>query len=85
MTYTYEPIGTCSRLIELEIDDNDETIKNIKFTGGCMGNTQGVSKLCIGRKASEVIDLLKGIDCNGRGTSCPDQLATALEQALELM
>lgn len=84
MTYTYEPIGTCSRLIELELDE-DETILNIKFTGGCNGNTQGVSKLCIGRKASEVIDLLKGIDCNGRGTSCPDQLATALTEALELL
>lgn len=82
MTHTYITEGTCSRQIDVTLDD-DEIIKEIKFYGGCMGNTQGVSKLCVGRKASEVIELLRGIDCQGRGTSCPDQLSYALEEALQ--
>ena len=57
-------------------------VRNVKFTGGCNGNTQGVSKLVVGRKADEVVALLKGTDCGGRGTSCPDQLAKAIEEAM---
>lgn len=82
MTYTYIPVGVCSRQITVTLGE-DEIIENVEFVGGCNGNTQGVAKLCIGKKASEVIDLLKGIDCNGKGTSCPDQLAIALSEALE--
>ena len=75
--YSYKTRGTCSREIQLEIDDN--TITSCRFIGGCSGNTQGVSALVKGMDVDEAIRRLKGIDCNGRGTSCPDQLAKALE------
>ncbi len=81
MTYTYKPKGVCSRSISLEIDD-DKTIKSVSFVGGCNGNTQGLCSLVKGMKAEEVIARLKGINCNGRGTSCPDQLAKAIEEAI---
>lgn len=79
MTYTYTPHGVCSKQITIEIND-DETIKGISFLGGCHGNLQGISALAKGRSIDEVIAVLRGIDCRGRGTSCPDQLANALEQ-----
>lgn len=75
--YTYKPHGVCSREILFEIDDN--IIKALLFKGGCTGNTQGVAKLCVGRNIDDVIKLLKGIRCRGN-TSCPDQLARALEE-----
>ena len=75
----YIPKGVCSRKIVAEIDDNN-IITNVEFTGGCLGNTKGVEKLCKGRKIDEVIDLLKGIPCGMRNTSCPDQLSIALEE-----
>lgn len=78
---SYTPQGVCCRQIEVEVDEG--IVKSVRFIGGCNGNTQGVAKLCIGRKAGEVIDILKGTNCNGRGTSCPDQLAKALEQAIK--
>ena len=78
MIYTTK--GTCSRLIDIDLDG--DTIRKVTFVGGCNGNTQGIAKLVQGRKAQDVIDLLEGTDCNGRGTSCPDQLAKALRQAL---
>lgn len=78
--YTYQTYGTCSRLIEVDLDG--DIIKNVTFVGGCNGNTQGVSKLVQGRKAEDVIALLEGTDCGGRGTSCPDQLSKALREAL---
>ncbi len=81
MTINYTPKGVCSRQITVEIDG--DTIKEVKFTGGCNGNTQGVASLTKGRKVSEVIKLLEGINCNGRGTSCPDQLAKALKEAIK--
>lgn len=81
MTYTYKPKGVCSRLIEIETDG--DIIKSVKFTGGCGGNTQGVSKLAAGMKITEAIERLSGIDCNGRGTSCPDQLSIALKETLK--
>ncbi len=79
--FTYTPTGVCSAKIDFEIEDG--IVHNVHFTRGCSGNTQGVAKLCEGRKATEVIELLKGTDCNMRGTSCPDQLARALELGLE--
>lgn len=82
MKHTYIPRGVCSRMIEVEIED--DIIVSCKFLGGCSGNTQGVSKLVVGMDANDAIEKLKGIDCGGRGTSCPDQLANALEEALEL-
>ncbi len=74
---TYKTSGVCSRTIDFEIENN--IIKHVKFNGGCLGNTQGVAKLVVGRSVDEVISLLSGIQCRN-GTSCPDQLAKALEQ-----
>ena len=72
--YTY----TTRRAIQFDIEG--DTIKEVRFIGGCNGNTQGISRLVAGMKVDEAIAKLKGIDCAGRGTSCPDQLATALER-----
>lgn len=82
MTYTYTPRGVCSRQITVELSD-DGVIEKVSFMGGCNGNTQGVAALVKGMSAEEAISRMKGIDCNGRGTSCPDQLAKALSEALE--
>ncbi len=82
MKHTYIPRGVCSRMIEVEIED--DIITSCKFLGGCSGNTQGVAKLVVGMDANDAIEKLKGINCGGRGTSCPDQLANALEEALEM-
>ncbi len=79
--YSYKTSRTCSRMIYFDIKDG--LVTNVKFEGGCAGNTQGVALLVEGRPAQEVIDLLEGVDCQGRGTSCPDQLAQALKLALE--
>lgn len=73
----YKTSGVCSKEILFDIDDNK--IKNIEFVNGCPGNLFGISKLVEGMNIDEAIDKLKGIDCRGRGTSCPDQLAKALE------
>ena len=78
MKYTYKPKGVCSAQIDYEIEDG--IVKNVKFYGGCSGNTQGVAKLCEGRKAEELAELLSGINCGFKGTSCPDQLARAIKE-----
>lgn len=78
MEYRYRPQGVCSS--EMLIDVEGDTIKKVRIIGGCAGNTVGVSKLVEGRKIDEVIKLLKGIPCGPRKTSCPDQLAIALEE-----
>lgn len=82
MKYSYFPTGVCSRQINLELDGNGK-ITSCEFVGGCSGNTQGICMLVKGMDAKDAIDRLKGIDCRGRGTSCPDQLSKALEEALE--
>ena len=74
--YHYRNFGTCSESIDLEITDG--IIAECRINGGCRGNTQGVAKLAVGRKADEVAAMLKGIPCRG-DTSCPDQLARAIE------
>lgn len=76
----YKTSGTCSQAIEFDVDNG--IVKNVKFIGGCNGNTQGVSKLVEGMKVEDVISRLKGIKCGMRPTSCPDQLARALEGTL---
>lgn len=81
MKYTYIPRGVCSRMIELEIED--DVIKDCRFLGGCNGNLQGIGALVKGMDVNDAIKKLKGIDCGGRGTSCPDQLAHALRAAQE--
>lgn len=80
MKYTYTPRGVCSAQVDFEI--NDGIVSNVKFTRGCNGNTQGIGALCEGMKADEVVSRLEGIDCAGRGTSCPDQLAKAIKHAM---
>lgn len=84
MQKIYKTHGTCSRQIMIDVND-DETIADVKFVGGCNGNLQGISALVKGKKIDDVISTLKGIDCNFRGTSCPDQLAKALEEIKEEM
>lgn len=81
MTINYLTRGVCSRQITVEISD-DGIIESVKFLGGCNGNTQGISALVKGMTVEDAIERLEGIDCGGRGTSCPDQLANALKQAL---
>lgn len=78
MEYRYTPEGVCSREMIFEIEG--DIVKKIKIIGGCAGNTVGVSKLVEGMKIDDVIKALKGIPCGYRGTSCPDQLAIALEE-----
>ncbi|MDO4945495.1 MAG: TIGR03905 family TSCPD domain-containing protein [Ruminococcus sp.] len=77
-TISYTPRGVCSRKIDIELDG--DIVKSVKFTGGCNGNTQGIAKLCQGMKVNDVIERLQDLDCNGRGTSCPAQLAKALKE-----
>lgn len=71
--------GTCSRQIDIDIEEG--TILRVAFTGGCHGNTQGIAALVRGMRVEEAIARLDGIDCHGKGTSCPDQLARALKTA----
>ncbi len=80
MKTVYQPHGTCSTRIEVELEG--DTIRHVQFTNGCHGNTQGVSRLVEGMRVRDAISRLRGIDCKGRGTSCPDQLSYALEEAL---
>lgn len=77
---TYTTHGTCSRQITINVEDG--IVTDVSFVGGCSGNTQGVASLVRGMKIEDVIARLKGIRCGGKPTSCPDQLATALEQYL---
>ncbi len=78
MTINYTPKGVCSRNIEIELEDG--IVKNVKYTGGCNGNLQGIASLVKGMKAEEVIERLENIKCGMKNTSCPDQLAQALKQ-----
>lgn len=80
MNYTYRTKGTCSQGITFEIVDNK--VHNVQFIGGCSGNTQGVARLIEGMDVQEAISRIDGIHCGPRPTSCPDQLATALKQAI---
>ena len=81
-TFTYKPTGVCSRKITVELTDDNE-VHSVQFEGGCSGNTQGVSALIVGMTAEEAIRRLSGIRCGLRPTSCPDQLAHALTEALQ--
>lgn len=77
----YKTKGTCSTQIDLDVENG--IVKNVKFTGGCNGNLQGVAKLVEGMKAEEVIEKLRGIKCGFKNTSCPDQLSFAIEEAMK--
>ena len=79
MTYSYRTHGTCSS--EIIVDLEDDVVRSVRIIGGCSGNLQGISSLVRGMKAEEVIAKLKGIRCGTKPTSCPDQIAAALDQA----
>lgn len=80
MTYTHRNKGVCSSAVSFDMDDNG-IVTNVRFVGGCNGNTQGVARLAEGRPAVELVAALRGIRCGMRATSCPDQLAQAIEEA----
>ena len=82
MSYTYNTHGTCSRQITFDLDEEGK-VHNVKFLGGCNGNLQGIAALVEGQPAEDVIQKLRGINCNGKGTSCPDQLAKAVDEVLK--
>ena len=77
----YKTKGTCSTMIDVELKDG--VIDSVKFTGGCNGNLKGISSLVVGMKAEDAIARLKGIKCGFKPTSCPDQLARALEEIVQ--
>lgn len=81
MVYTYTPRGTCSR--KMTVDVEGDIIRDVKIEGGCSGNLQGISNLVKGMKVDEAIEKMKGIKCGFKPTSCPDQLAIALEGAMK--
>ena len=80
--HIYKPTGVCSMSIQYELDEN-KCVHNLRFIGGCAGNTIGISRLVEGMEAAEAAKRLSGINCGGRGTSCPDQLAKSLAEALK--
>lgn len=80
-TYTYMTRGVCSRRMTVELEDG--IIRDVRIEGGCSGNLQGISRLIVGMKAEDAIARMKGIQCGGKPTSCPDQLAKALTEALK--
>lgn len=80
MTITYRPKGVCSRLMRVEVEDG--IIRQVEVQGGCSGNLQGISRLLVGMPVQQAIERMEGVRCGGKPTSCPDQLAKALHQAL---
>ena len=80
MTYKYTPRGVCSREFLIQVEDG--TIQSVKISGGCHGNLQGIAHLLAGMKVEDAISRMEGIRCGMKATSCPDQLAQALKQAL---
>ena len=80
MTITYRPEGVCSRLMRVEVEDG--IIRQVEVQGGCSGNLQGISRLLVGMPVQQAIERMEGVRCGGKPTSCPDQLAKALRQAL---
>lgn len=80
MKYSYNTNGTCSRVIDFEVENG--ILKNVRFTGGCHGNLQGIAALLEGLEVEDVIQKLEGIRCREKPTSCPDQLANALKEII---
>lgn len=80
MTITYRPKGVCSRLMRVEVEDG--IIRQVEVQGGCSGNLQGISRLLVGMPVQQAVERMEGVRCGGKPTSCPDQLAKALRQAL---
>ena len=82
MTVNYTPKGVCSR--KMIISAENGIITDAQVIGGCGGNSQGISKLVVGMTLEDAIARLRGIDCGGKGTSCPDQLSIAMQELLDL-
>lgn len=82
MHFIHTNHGTCSRSVEFDLD-SDHVISNVKYDGGCNGNLKGIAHLAEGMKAENFIERCKGIKCGFKDTSCPDQLAEALKEALK--
>mgnify|MGYP002509388450 CR=1 FL=1 len=80
MQYTYKTKGVCSQMISFDIEDGK--VKNVQFIGGCNGNLKGIASLVEGMDVNDIIARLEGTTCGGKPTSCPDQLARALKQAV---
>ena len=78
--YEFRPRGVCAKIMAVELDG--DTLEDVQILGGCPGNSQGVMSLIRGMKVQDIIDRLEGLDCGGKGTSCPDQLAKGLREAL---
>ena len=81
MNYKFRNSGVCSSMVEFDL--NDGIVSNVRYTGGCNGNLQGIAAMAEGMRAEDVIKKLEGIKCGFKNTSCPDQLAKALRAALE--
>jgi len=81
MSYTYKTKGTCSSQISFDLENG--IVKNVVFTGGCNGNLKAISRLVEGMEAAKVVETLKGNTCGFKNTSCADQLANALSEALQ--
>lgn len=81
MRITHKNVGTCSREVSFDIDENG-IVSNVEFIGGCNGNLKGIAALCEGQRADEVIKRLSGIRCGFKNTSCPDQLSHALREVV---
>lgn len=81
MKHVYKTSGTCAREIEFELDG--DVVRNVKFLGGCNGNLKAISKLAEGQSAEHLMELLRGNTCGSRSTSCADQFALALAEAVE--
>lgn len=81
MVHEFKTSGVCAKSITFDLDDN-KVVSNISFEGGCNGNLKGVCALADGKTGDELVNMLKGITCGKRETSCPDQLATAIAQQL---
>ena len=81
MKKVYQTQGTCSKFIEFDVENG--IVNDVVFYGGCNGNLQGIARLVKGMMVEDVISRLEGINCGGKGTSCPDQLAKALREQIE--
>jgi len=82
MHYDCKVRGVCSRMVSFDLDENN-VVSNVEFMGGCNGNLKGIAILAEGRTAEELVDLLEGVRCGFKPTSCPDQFANALRNILE--
>lgn len=79
--YTYKTKGVCAQYVGVELEEDKETIKEVKFMGGCAGNASAISRLVAGQKVDDIVRILEGNTCGRRSTSCADQMTIALREA----